>query len=432
MTILFDFDEVIVDINTNALHYINERLKTNYVLEDVKTWDFYDNPAIRPTFLQYLAIPDLYQNYAIPNNQMIGVIKQLMDSGEDVYIVTASEDESHKSKLKFIEDHMSFFDKSKVFKVNSNSKYKYKSDILDDIELNYHEPIVLIDDGLHNILDMMADVKHKEDLDGMMSKLYNIRRLNKFNNPYHDFIYGITLTYPWTENIETGKRLFKIKEADEIWKKIKHIRKNHTNRISQKQNEIFFYFNELLDVYLNEENKNSNDRNKIIQNTKYLNDYYLYNNEHKSFINKLTEIVIKSKDLTKNNLEKIISRTDKIYGNDIMYQDIKSLIEYHLEMNNNGVKNAKFYGLIQTQQDLFAESIINKLTNISIENINYINSDYNKQFTDGLLKEKKLYSEDNLEYKANLLKSLNDDLEVKDNLVERNHSLDKKFKFKIK
>ena len=59
MAILFDFDEVIVDLNTNALNYINDKLKTNYNVEDLKTWDFYDQETIRPTFMEFLLKPDL-------------------------------------------------------------------------------------------------------------------------------------------------------------------------------------------------------------------------------------------------------------------------------------------------------------------------------------------------------------------------------------
>lgn len=290
MAILFDFDEVIVDINTNALKYINERLKTNYVLEDLKTWDFYEQEAIKPLFMEYLLMPNMYQELAIPNKQMIGLIKQLIESGEKVYIVTASVEGSHESKERFILENMPFFDINNVFVINSSSKYKVKSEVLNDLQLNYHEPIVLVDDGVHNILDMMADVKHKEKLDDIMGKLYAKKKLSRFNNPYHEFVYGIIPELPYNKGIVDGKRIFKIQETGELWKVLKSIRSNHSSRIAKKQNEIFFYFNELLDVYLAEENKNSVERNKTIQNTKYLGDYYLSENDHKSFLNKLLEV----------------------------------------------------------------------------------------------------------------------------------------------
>lgn len=425
MAILFDFDEVLVDINTNALNYINARLKTNYVLEDLKTWDFYEHPEIRPLFMEYLLKPDLYQNMAIPNKEMIGMLKQLVESGEKVFIVTASVEGSHESKEKFIIESMPFFDINNVFVINSSSKYKVKSEVLSDLSLNYHEPIVLIDDGVHNVLDMMADVRHKEKLDVMMEKLYSTKKISRFNNPYHEFVYGIIPELPYNKGIVDGKRIFKIQKTGELWKVLKSIRKNHSSRIAKKQNEIFFYFNELLDVYSAEENKNNTQRNKIIQNTKYLGDYYLENNDHKSFLNKLLEVFLKVKDLSPNKVDKLFQMTDKIFGKDIMYQEIQALVKVHIGINNNeGLKAAEFYKLSTNQRDLFFTSILSNLEDLSKENIVFVNSEYNKEKTDNFLKEKLLFVEDEVEYKVNLLKALNEDLVLKDLIMQRTHKLE--------
>lgn len=424
MAILFDFDEVIVDINTNALNHINDRLKTNYGIEDLKTWDFYDQEAIRPPFMEYLLQPDLYQRLAIPNKKMIGLIKQLIESGEKVYIVTASVEGSHESKEQFIRESMPFFDINNVFVINSSSKYKVKSEVLDDLQLNYHEPIVLVDDGVHNVLDMMADVRHKEKLDGMMEKLYSKKRLSRFNNPYHEFIYGIIPELPYNKGIVDGKRIFKIQETGEIWKVLKSVRSNHKNRIAKKQNEIFFYFNELLDVYLAEENKSSLDRNKLIQNTKYLGDYYLSENEHKSFLNKLLEVSLKAKDVSEEKVEKLFTMTERIFGQEIMYQEIKSLVKLHIGINNpEGQKAAEFYKISTNQKELFFNSVLSNLKDISQENLQLINTQFNKDKSDMFLKDKGLYVEDAMEYKVNLLKALNEDLVLKDCVLERKHDL---------
>lgn len=424
MAILFDFDEVIVDINTNALNHINDKLKTNYGIEDLKTWDFYDQEAIRPPFMEYLLQPDLYQRLAIPNKKMIGLIKQLIESGEKVYIVTASVEGSHESKEQFIRESMPFFDINNVFVINSSSKYKVKSEVLDDLELNYHEPIVLVDDGVHNVLDMMADVRHKEKLDGMMEKLYSKKKLSRFNNPYHEFIYGIIPELPYNKGIVDGKRIFKIQETGEIWKVLKSVRSNHKNRIAKKQNEIFFYFNELLDVYLAEENKSSLDRNKLIQNTKYLGDYYLSENEHKSFLNKLLEVSLKAKDVSEEKVEKLFTMTERIFGQDIMYQEIKSLVKLHIGINNpEGQKAAEFYKISTNQKELFFNSVLSNLKDISQENLQLINTQFNKDKSDMFLKDKGLYVEDAMEYKVNLLKALNEDLVLKDCVLERKHDL---------
>lgn len=436
MAILFDFDEVIVDINTNALNYINDKLKTNYSIEDLKTWDFFDQDAIRPAFMEFLLKPDLYQTLAIPDKKMIGLIKQLIESGEKVYIVTASVEGSHESKEKFIRENMPFFDIDNVFVINPSSKYKVKSEVLNDLHLNYHEPIVLVDDGVHNVLDMMADVRHKEKLDGMMEKLYAKKKLSRFNNPYHEFVYGVIPELPYNKAIVDGKRIFKIQETGELWKVLKSIKSNHSSRIAKKQNEVFFYFNELLDVYLAEENKNSTERNKVIQNTKYLGDYYLSENEHKSFLNKLLEVSLKAKDLSEVKTEKLFTMTEKIFGQDIMYQEIQSLVKLHLGINNNeGLKAAEFYKISTNQRDLFFTSILSNLEEISKENLALVNGNLNKEKTDVLLKEKGLFVEDEISYKVNLLKALNEDLVLKECVLERKHIpgefLDNKRKLKM-
>ena len=424
MAILFDFDEVIVDINTNALKYINEKLKTSYTIEDLKTWDFYDQPEIRPVFMEYLLKPDLYQNMAIPNKEMIGMVKQLIESGEKVFIVTASVEGSHESKEKFIRESMSFFDINKVFVINASSKYKVKSEVLSDLSLNYHEPIVLIDDGVHNVLDMMADVKHKEKLDGMMEQLYSSKKLSRFNNPYHEFVYGVIPELPYNKGIVDGKRIFKIQKTGELWKVLKSIRTNHSSRIAKKQNEIFFYFNELLDVYLAEDNKNTPEKSKIIQNTKYLGESYLENNDHKSFLNKLLEVSIKAKDISTSKLDKLFIMTERIFGKEIMYQEIQSLVKLHIGINNeDGLKAAQFYKITTNQRDLFFTSRLSNIEQFSKENIGFINSSYNKEKTDEFLKMKGLFVEDQVEYKVNLLKALNEDLIVKDCVLERKHDL---------
>lgn len=424
MAILFDFDEVIVDINTNALKYINEKLKTSYTIEDLKTWDFYDQAEIRPVFMEYLLKPDLYQNMAIPNKEMIGMVKQLVESGEKVFIVTASVEGSHESKEKFIRESMSFFDINNVFVINSSSKYKVKSEVLSDLSLNYHEPIVLIDDGVHNVLDMMADVRHKEKLDGMMEQLYSSKKLSRFNNPYHEFVYGVIPELPYNKGIVDGKRIFKIQKTGELWKVLKSIKNNHSNRIAKKQNEIFFYFNELLDVYLAEENKNTPEKSKIIQNTKYLCESYLDNNDHKSFLNKLLEVSLKAKDVSESKLDKLFTMTERIFGKDIMYQEIQSLVKLHIGINNEeGLKAAQFYKIATNQRDLFFTSRLSNIEQLSKENITFVNSTYNKEKTDEFLKMKGLFVEDQLEYKVNLLKALNEDLVVKDWVLERKHDL---------
>jgi 5'(3')-deoxyribonucleotidase len=123
MVVLFDFDEVFVDLNTGALKYVNEKKGTNYTLKDVTSWDFFDKPDVRDPFFEYLALPNVYQEHVIPNKKMINVLKQMVEMGKEVYIVTASVESSQESKYKFIKEHMSFFNTDNLFTVNNSSFY---------------------------------------------------------------------------------------------------------------------------------------------------------------------------------------------------------------------------------------------------------------------------------------------------------------------
>ena len=349
MIVLFDFDEVFVDINTNALKYINSKLGTEYTLDDVKTWDFYDTSTIRPLFVEYLEHPEIYQKDAIPNKQMINILKQIVEMGEhEAYIVTASIEASHPSKHRFIEDNLSFFDEKRIFVVNDSSPFKNKSDVLEHLKLNYQEPTVLVDDGIHNILDMMADIKHKEKLDSTMKQFYSTRELKKYNNPYHDFVYGIIPELPYNSGITTGKRIFKLKKPKEIWKLLKNIDESHNYRIVEKQGEILNYIgacmqDNLADQPLNEVKQATNNAKYLVKRC------FGKATKQVDFLDNVTELVtqasyiIKQKDPNKaceELNEKIFNKTDDIFGSHIMYRDIKNLIVYNsLNINNNNDLN---------------------------------------------------------------------------------------------
>lgn len=391
MVVLFDFDEVFVDLNTGALRYINQRLGTKYKLQDVTSWEFYNRPELKPIFDDFLAIPDLYQSHVQVHKKMVNILKQMVEMGRSVYIVTASAESSEASKYRFIKEHLSFFDTKNLFTVNASSKYKQKSDVLDELKLDYHQPIVLVDDGIHNILDMMADIKHKERLDGIMKDFYTSRTLKKFNNPYHEFIYGIIPELPYNNSINDGKRIFKIKEPREIWGVLETIKDRHTIRVQNKQAEVFHYLNNIVNELLPAED--FKQANELQNNVSYLAKLILrQNNTHADFLSNIARFSVKveqviasqmgsdfpiqrAQEVSKLVLQMIFKSADKKFGSDVMYGEIKSLVILHSAPDvlsveaGMGEKVSERYGICDRQQDLFTRSIIGSLIEISKENM---------------------------------------------------------------
>ncbi len=391
MVVLFDFDEVFVDLNTGALKYINNALNTKYSMSDLKSWDFFDKPEIRAPFLEYLSIPTVYQEHVIPNKKMIEVLKQMVEMDQKVFIVTASVESSQESKYNFIKEHMSFFDTKNLFTVNQSSKYKIKSDVLDELNLSYHEPIVLVDDGIHNILDMMADIKHKDRLDGMMKQFYNNKTLKKFNNPYHDFIYGIVPQLPYNKDIEDGKRIFKLKEAKDIWSIFKKIDEQHNIRVQTKQAEVFNYLNNIVNDLLPA--NTFKEVNSLQNNVSFLVKSLLgSHNKHADFLSDISRFSVKLESIIESNginalstqdsrevkklaIENVFRSADHKFGSDAMYNEIKNLSILHSspdvspEHTKKGLEVSVGYNIDNKQLDLFAESLISSVITFSKENI---------------------------------------------------------------
>lgn len=335
MVVLFDFDEVFVDLNTGALKYINNELGTAYTHEDVTSWEFFDKPDVRKPFLDFLSLPDVYQKHVIPNKKMIKVLEQMVEMGKEVYIVTASVESSQESKYQFIKENMPFFDTKNLFTVNNSSKYKMKSDVLEELKLDYHEPTVLVDDGIHNVLDMMADINHKEKLDDMMKQFYINRTLKKFNNPYHEFIYGIIPELTYNKDIEEGKRIFRLKETKDIWKLLKNIDENHKQRVENKQAEVFNYINNIVNENLPDDGFKS--VNELQNNVSFLTKSLLgKTNKNADFVSDIARLLVKVEKITdsgqdkKETLEKLFTAPDTKFGNDVMYSEIKNIVLYNV------------------------------------------------------------------------------------------------------
>lgn len=334
MVILFDFDEVLVDINPGAIKHINQKLGTNYKLEDITSWDFFGEGECGKAFFEYLALPNLYQEHAIPNKHMLGVMKQMMELGHQVCIVTATAECSQDSKYRYIVEQLGFFDTKNLYTVNQSSKYKYKSDVLDELAPDYNEPIVLIDDGVHNVLDFMADTNHKEGLDGMMRTFYNSRVLKKFNNPYHDFVYGIMPQLPYNQRLEEGGRIYKVNQPKEIWGVLEKIKIQHARRVQNKQAEAFNYLSNVVNDLLPQEH--FKEVNELQNNVSYAVKAVLGRvSTNSDFLSNVARFVVKVEKILQENsdvkgVEQVFAGADQKFGSDVLYTEIKNLTLLHL------------------------------------------------------------------------------------------------------
>ncbi len=434
MTILFDFDEVFVDINTGALEYINNKLGTHYTLEDIKSWDFFNDPVIRPHFVNFLGISDVYQRYAIPNKAMINVCDQLIKMGEDVYIVTASLEHSHASKLRFIQEYMPFISLDKVFVINETSPYKYKSDVLSELSLDYRKPIILVDDGIHNILDMMADIKHKDKLDRTMKQFYQDKLLKKYNNPYHDFIYGIVPELTYNRDLDDGKRIFKIQHATDIWKILAHIKDTHSYRINSKYHEIIGYLNNILTPYV----QNPMYVSQLQTNFTYLmNHGFAKNHSDHELLTEVGKLSILIDNLSPNmkmpNVSSIFESAESLFSS-IMYDDVRNLI---LPVNNHRPSEVTSKLLLNNANGTLLTSLItiNKRNVELVDNVSKLmaqgKNTYNKLLFDTV--NSILFNEhtgiNNIEcladphyLRANLLLILNKNIVIENNTITHSHA----------
>ncbi len=417
MIFLFDFDEVFVNINPPALEYLNKKLNTQYTSKDLTKWDFYDAPDRNPHFLEFLSQPDMYQKAAIPNWDMINVLKKMVEMNQKAVIITASVEGSEASKYQFIKENMSFFDRKNLFTVNSSTPYKNKSDVLEHLQLSYKEPIVLIDDGVHNVLDMMADIKHKDKLDKLMGEFYMLKKLKKFNNPYHDFIYGVIPELEYNKSLEEGKRIFKLKDTADIWGIFDKIHDNHQLRLNAKRGDIFNYIHNILDAYPidnnfsvqsvsnncgfivsylmsnyhshNETSKTKDVQDEVEKFSKNFNRENTITLFESNVLSSVTQLMIKFEaiieqfshtesdkmPLTQKMIDAVFKKSDEKFGNDVLYKDMKSLILLHINPFDS-IQNitdhkrvAENFGLFDIQQDLFSNTLLNHIIGYSKDNI---------------------------------------------------------------
>ena len=157
MTILIDMDDVLEQLLVGWTAYLNERYGTSVSAEDVKNW----NVSLAYPMLTYEQVypathDDALWDYVPPMPGAVEAVKQLIDEGHDVYVVTATEYQSLKAKMdKVLFKYFPYLSFDKV--IITKNKHLIKGD-------------VLIDDGPHNLAGgdykkLLYDASHNRTFD---------------------------------------------------------------------------------------------------------------------------------------------------------------------------------------------------------------------------------------------------------------------------
>ncbi len=138
LTILIDMDDTIENLCETWVEYLNELYGTNVSTNDIKEWDMTKAFPMLTSEEIYtpLTTADLWKRVK-PLPYAVGTIRQLIDDGHKVVIVTASSPETIKLKLHNV-----------LFKYFPYLTYK---DVIVTSQKQLIKGDVLIDDAPHNL-----------------------------------------------------------------------------------------------------------------------------------------------------------------------------------------------------------------------------------------------------------------------------------------
>jgi len=134
MIIGIDIDNTLVTTSAAVLEYINERLGTNFTIEDIK--EYYIENLLNPQY-QWI-VKESFLNKAMwqkvkPIKDAFETVEKLYDDGHTIYFCTSTEPENLRKKIKYISRHTNFsYDFVKNHMINIKDKRLVRLDILID------------------------------------------------------------------------------------------------------------------------------------------------------------------------------------------------------------------------------------------------------------------------------------------------------------
>lgn len=157
MTILIDMDDVLEDLVSGWVYYINDRFGTHVRPQDVKDWNMaLAFPDLTPEQVYSAVTDDKLWSYVKPFDQAVTYTKRLIDDGHTLYVVTASHYKTLSTKMETVLfryfPHIGW---DRV--IVTENKHLIKGD-------------VLIDDGPHNLSGgdyrkILFDANHNHGFD---------------------------------------------------------------------------------------------------------------------------------------------------------------------------------------------------------------------------------------------------------------------------
>lgn len=185
LTVLVDMDDTIESLSDAWIAYLNDRYGTNVRKEDVTEWDFSKAfPTIEKSKVYEALIDEQLWDAVKPLPGAVKYLKKLIDDGNDVYIVTASNLDSVSAKMNKV--LFKYFPFIKPQNVIITAK---KQLVLGDI---------LIDDAPHNMggqyKGFLFTANHNKSItDDELLKLNSVR-VNNWKEVY-DLIHGYQKHY---------------------------------------------------------------------------------------------------------------------------------------------------------------------------------------------------------------------------------------------
>lgn len=134
MIIGVDIDNTLVTTSAAVLEYINERLGTNFVIEDIK--EYYIENLLNSQYRWI--VRESFLNKAMwqkvkPIKDAFETIEKLHDAGHEIYFCTSTEPENLRKKIKYISRHTKFsYDFVKSRMINIKDKRLIRLDVLID------------------------------------------------------------------------------------------------------------------------------------------------------------------------------------------------------------------------------------------------------------------------------------------------------------
>lgn len=179
-TILFDADDTVENLCDCWIAMLNERYGTSVTLEDVRDWDIaLAFPTLTKEQVFGVLRDDELWRRITPIPGAVEVLQKLHDEGHQLYMVTASDYRTCKTKVERLLELFPFLDWEHI--IITSNKQMIRGDIL-------------IDDGPHNLVDgeyikILFDRPHNRNYDDTGKGMLRLHTWEEIDTVIHKLIW---------------------------------------------------------------------------------------------------------------------------------------------------------------------------------------------------------------------------------------------------